>query len=166
MKPLLVGEANPYGADPRYALYPLPARASGHRLCTLVMGLGLREYLERFDRVNLCPGRWSAPVARVRARELLAEQGRARIVLLGSKVCGAFGVPYEPFCAFIRSGDLEITWLREVLHYAPDLGNARAVVVLPHPSGICRAWNHPAAFAMAREALSAAGVLPPQERVR
>ena len=33
MKPLLVGEANPYyRGDDRYALYPYPERASGHRL--------------------------------------------------------------------------------------------------------------------------------------
>lgn len=33
---VLVGELNPYGADPRYALYDLPVRASGYfmgRVC-------------------------------------------------------------------------------------------------------------------------------------
>jgi hypothetical protein len=40
---LLLGEANPYGGDPRYALYPEPEGSSGWRLCHMVMGLGARR---------------------------------------------------------------------------------------------------------------------------
>lgn len=69
MKPLLVGEANPYGGDPAYALYPYPRGCSGHRLCEKVMGLTDREYLDCFERVNLCPTKWSMRQARARAVE-------------------------------------------------------------------------------------------------
>lgn len=71
MKPLLVGEANPYGSDPAFALYPSPPGCSGDRLCRLVMGLDPDDYLERFERANLCPRRWSLAEARTRAADLL-----------------------------------------------------------------------------------------------
>jgi len=95
VKPLLVGEANPYGADPRYALFPHPERSAGYRLARLIMAMPSRQsYLDAFDRTNLCPERWSAPVARARAQEILAERGVWDcVVLLGSKVSGAFGIP-------------------------------------------------------------------------
>jgi hypothetical protein len=38
-KIVLVGESNPYGADPYYALYPAPDGSAGHRLCCLVLGM-------------------------------------------------------------------------------------------------------------------------------
>jgi hypothetical protein len=147
MKPLLVGEANPYGADPRYALYPYPERASGDRLCRLVMGLEPREYLRRFDRVNLCPQRWSAPKARENAGEIMAGEHQ-KIVLLGSKVAGAFGLEYKPFTVtFPKNPEFK------------DMALARSLTILPHPSGLCRIWNEPGAFDKARAALTAAGVL-------
>lgn len=160
MKPLLVGEANPYGADPEYALYPLPERASGDRLCRLVMGLRRVEYLQRFDRVNLCPQRWSAPQSRDNAIDILRSQ-RLRIVLLGAKVCGAFGLAYEPFSA--HASPLGGTRILERVppdeNVKVDLGPTRVVVILPHPSGLCRAWNEPGAFEKARKTLVWAGVL-------
>lgn len=68
MKPLLVGEQNPYQADPRlaqrFALYPDPPRCAGWNLCHKIMGLPEREYLARFDRVNLCAGKWGVREAR------------------------------------------------------------------------------------------------------
>lgn len=69
MRPLLVGEANPYGGDPSFALYPSPPWCSGERLCRLVLGLDPDEYLGRFDRQNLCPRSWHLPAARARAEE-------------------------------------------------------------------------------------------------
>ena len=148
MRPLLVGEANPYGGDPEYALYPYPEGASGDRLCRKVMGLSPREYLAMFDRVNLCPTRWSMKTARLRALEILAsDRGAPRAyVLLGSKVRAAFGVGHDPFTHF-RS-------LRE-------LPGPQVFVVLPHPSGLSRAWNAPGAYDRAREVLEQAGVLRP-----
>jgi hypothetical protein len=56
-KPLLVGEVNPYGGDPYYALYPAPDGCSGHRLCYLILGMRREDYLESFERINLvAPG--------------------------------------------------------------------------------------------------------------
>ena len=145
MKPLLVGEANPYGASPAMALYPLPEGASGDRLCRLIMGLERRDYLKRFDRVNLCPERWSQPLARANARAIMNGEDRV-VVLLGSKVAGAFGYLYEPFT--VKKQD----WVEGGT-------GPRTFVLLPHPSGLCRAWNNDGAYDKAREALRLAGVL-------
>jgi len=130
-KPLLVGELNPYGVAPAYALYPLPINAAGYRL-QRILGLGMRDYLRKFDRVNLCSRRWEMSVARARADRITAEQrqsGRA-VILLGFKVCRAFGVEYVPFSATC------------------------GLRVLPHPSGRCRVWNQPGAERRARELLA------------
>lgn len=139
MKPLLVGELNPYGSDPAFALYPLPRHASGGRLAE-ILGLSRTEYLRTFDRANLCDGRWSMYPARVRAKEILRvsmedEVGRT-IVLLGAKVCSAFYVDYEPFTS--------IAWLVDPVV---------RTVVLPHPSGLSRKWNEPGAAELARKAV-------------
>ena len=130
-KPLIVGESNPYGSDPYYALYPAPDGCSGHRLCCLILRMGRRQYLDTFERANLCDGPWSKITAVMRARKLLEFAGGAKLILLGSKVCGAFGVPYRPF--EVHAGHL----------------------VLPHPSGLCRLWNEPGALRRAREAVAA-----------
>ncbi len=127
----LVGESNPYGADPDFALYPAPDGCSGQRLCCLILGMRRREYLEAFERVNLCAGPWSLSEARRRAADLLGEGGR--FVLLGRKVADAFGVPHaRPFST-----------VDEVL------------LCLPHPSGLCRSWSEEGAVRRAREAVAA-----------
>lgn len=142
MKPLLVGEANPYGADPAFALYPLPERASGWRLATLVMGVEPREYLRRFDRVNLCPQRWSKPLAEFSAQRIMAGDARV-VVMLGAKVTRAFRLEYLPFTMTCDS----------------DFLSGKKYVCLPHPSGLCRAWNAPGAFEAARGVLRSSGAL-------
>lgn len=60
--------------------------------------------------------------------------------MLGSKVCKAFGVPcgFDPFTARRYNGD----W----------------VVILPHPSGLCRLWHRPGAVADARRVLGSVGI--------
>lgn len=118
MKPLLVGEANPYGTDPEFALYPLPENASGGRLAR-ILGLSRGEYLRRFDRCNLCPSVWSAPTARAAAADICAGPYRV-VIALGTKVARAFGYAYEP-----------------VTRPRPGL------ILLPHPSGLNRAWADP-----------------------
>lgn len=123
----LVGEANPYGGDPEFALYPSPDGCSGHRLCCLILGMRRSAYLRAFHRVNLCPERWSTPIARKTVESL--EDGR-KLVLCGSKVCGAFRVEYSPFN---RLSDI--------------------VLVLPHPSGRNLMWNAPDSFQRARDAV-------------
>jgi hypothetical protein len=129
VKPLLVGELNPYGADPKHALFPYPERSAGGRLCHRILAMHRAEYLRSFDRVNLCVGKWSVPAARRRAFEL--RQLRQPTILLGVKVCNAFLVHFRPF---------------EV---------SGGCLVLPHPSGLCRLWNEPGAYERARTAVAA-----------
>jgi hypothetical protein len=136
VKPLLVGESNPYGSSPAFALYPSPQGCTGHRLCHLIMALDEDDYLERFDRANLCVGKWSVPKAREAALALSLKHDDGVIVLLGAKVCTGFGLPFRPFEA---------------------VGPNR--VVLPHPSGLNRMWGEPDAFERARAVLREAGVL-------
>ena len=147
--PLLVGEDNPYGGDPRYALFCEPPNSAGGRLCRLVLGLTRREYVDRYDRVNLCSGKWDIREARVTAARLLEER-REVLVLLGAKVSSAFGLAYEPFAV-----------KRDHVPEGSSLFSTRTVtlVQLPHPSGRCRAWNEPGAFERAREVLRASGAL-------
>ena len=92
-RPWLVGESNPRGGGQRRAFWPSPPGTAGARLCRL-LGLAPDEYVARFNRRNLLPGRtrWSAMDARDAARALLAEAGPgARIVLFGARVAAAFG---------------------------------------------------------------------------
>lgn len=128
MRPLLVGEVNPFGSNPAFALYPLPERSSGGRLMK-ILGLTYRQYLKRFDRINLCEWEWRMGQARHRAEWLVSTYPDRVIVLLGAKVSRAFGVPYEPFTTH------------------------GAYRVLPHPSGLNRAWNDPSAVEKARNLL-------------
>ena len=65
-KILLVGEANPYGEDPKYALFPQPRRAAGNRL-RLIFGL---------TDLELAPPSAGLPSAHHRARA--AEFARVR----------------------------------------------------------------------------------------
>lgn len=144
-KPLIVGEMNPYGADPYYALYPSPDGCTGERLCRLILRLKPDDYLAWFDRVNLCEGKWSMPAARARAGELLQESGgRPAIILLGRKVASAFAPDIEPLAPFMVAEDC-----------------TPVVVFLPHPSGLCRAWSEPGAFDRAHDLLERLGVLEP-----
>lgn len=122
-----MGECNPYGGDPHFALYPAPDGCSGHRLCCLILRMRRLDYLREFERRNLCDGGWDARKAREAARQLVG--WRAPVVLLGAKVARAFGIdPFEPFTVL----------------------DDRKVLVLPHPSGLCRSWNDPGAFELAR----------------
>jgi len=142
MRPLLVGEDNPLSIDPRHALYPYPSNCAGHRLCVKIMGLHGHDYLRIFDRVNLCAGRWFMKEAKQKAEQLFNENTdpTRSFVLLGTKVRDAFSIVGEPFTRVGR------------------------VVLLPHPSGRCRAWNVPGAYERARAILRDAGVLPPEDR--
>lgn len=155
MRPILVGEDNPYSRDPRYALYPAPEGSAGHRLCFEILGLSrVTDYIRAFDRANLCSGRWSIREARETARGLArgSHADGVWLILLGAKVASAFGLPHAPFAwdksapYDRRPGDLEWPTIR--------------VVQLPHPSGRSRAWNEPGAAARAREVLRGAGILP------
>lgn len=125
---IFVGESNPYGSDPRFALYHLPREASGNRLREHV-GLFDHTY-EPLTKVNLCAGRWQTAAARGRAVELA--RLHPVIVALGRKVGQAFTV-WDFFTT-------------------TTIGEAR-VVLLPHPSGLNRMWDDPRARGRARELL-------------
>lgn len=145
-RPLLVGESNPYGSDPKYALYPYPERSAGGRLCQLIMDIRLSEYIKRFDRVNLCAGKWSVKEAREKMFELTRGPVRP-IVLLGAKVSAAFGFEFVPCSiSFITKGNGE------------HKGQSFRIAILPHPSGLCRIWNEPDAIERARKTLREVGI--------
>ena len=126
-KVLLVGESNPYGSDPRFALYPKPAGCAGARLCA-ILGVTDREYLQAFDRCNLTTLAWSLPSARRAAGRLTAKYR----VLLGGRVAAAHGVEFIPFAR------------------VDGRGARRGWLVLPHPSGRSRLWNKPGTAVEAR----------------
>lgn len=139
VKPWLIGESNPHqsnGADPdhKYDLFPLPKGASGHRLCKLVLGMEMTEYLRSFVRRDLLAEKWSVKAARAAASVVWRESGTAPLVLLGAKVAAAFGLAYMPFTT-MDHGCVE---------------GLRKVVIIPHPSGLCRAWHEHGAFLRAR----------------
>lgn len=143
MRPLLVGEDNPYSRDPRYALYPEPEHSAGGRLCQLIMRLSVKEYIRGFDRVNLCAEKWSMREAKDHADRIMTNAilNNWKVVLLGAKVTEAFKFDFKPFSSLRYLDRVEI-------------------VILPHPSGRCRAWNEPGALDRAHDMLVRAGVLP------
>lgn len=154
-KPLLVGEVNPYGADPEMALYPLPENAAGGRLAR-ILGLSRTEYLRRFDRVNLCSGYWTIQEARCSARRIAVErwnrppEDRGAVIALGKKVQRAFT-------------ELDGWQVPGVLpKLGRVLGNGIVWYFLPHPSGRNKIWNRPGMREKARELLKE--FLPAPER--
>lgn len=143
--PVFIGEVNPYGTDPRYALYPLPEKSAGGRLCRM-LELPMSTYL-RCVRRNLCTGTWNHGEAHKSAQEILVNCPGSTVVLLGAKVAAAFRLPYHPF------GDL---WVQKVEHgirirhyeiaaaTVPEFDFLPVrCLILPHPSGRCRAWHVP-----------------------
>lgn len=153
-RPLLVGESNPYGTDPKFALYPAPERSAGYRLCVEIFGMVRAEYLRRFDRANLCEGSYSTVKARAGFEALLGEY-REAVILLGSKVCAAARVGFEPYTIQRYRVDVPEPGRRFV---EPDPTGHLTIVVLPHPSGLCRMWNEPGAIDRARSAMLTAGI--------
>lgn len=145
----LIGEQNPYGDrhghKQRFALYPLPAHASGGRLAR-ILGLTVDEYLDAFERRNLLgPGRWDVKKARAAAVEI---RGQVRdgevLVLCGARAAAAFQYPSDPLRTFASEHRVDRL-----------LGEARyEVLVIPHPSGLSRAWNDPTMAPRVREAVT------------
>lgn len=139
----LIGEQNPYGSDPKYALYPLPPHAAGGRLAR-VLGLDDRAYLRAFVRRNLLTAdKWSVPAARAAANQILVEHpAHDKLVLLGARVAAAFGLPFREHICEVRRELVGTT--------APQV---RDVLVVPHPSGLSRAWNDPTTAPRVRAAV-------------
>lgn len=118
---LLLGEDNPYGANPDFSLYCYPVGCSGYRL-RRILGLPQHEYLG-LHRANLCDGPWSKPRAKERARELLVPLAPwPVIVMLGRKVTEAMRA------AAMIDADIVPFSSRGC---CPGL----TLVSLPHPSG-------------------------------
>jgi hypothetical protein len=129
MKTVLLGMNNPYGVDPKYALYPLPENSAGGRLYSMlkeVTGATLTQYRDGFDRRNLVAGPWSKARAREAADVLLAEAAawsplEVNVLVLGRQVWEALGLAPLPFLS--RTG---MWW------------------AMPHPSGRNLWLNDPA----------------------
>jgi hypothetical protein len=123
---LMVGEANPYSPDPSLALHPDPPNAAGGRLMRL-LGLPRLQYMA-IARRNLCTTRWSAAEASLSGACIAGEvaAGKWRVVVcLGRRVAGTF-YPGAPAWSVYSHGTCTF-------------------VLVPHPSGLCRVWNDPAA---------------------
>lgn len=133
---VLVGEDNPHGSDPRYALYHEPRNCAGDRLRRLIFGIRVNTYFRRdlFERGNLCARKWNMAEARERAARVHAERPDATIAMFGRKVAAAF--------AFATSG-VALT----------AFGQQNRMVSLPHPSGRNQAWNDTDAIPRARAIL-------------
>lgn len=155
----LIGEHNPYGVDPEFALYPAPRNSAGDRLRRRILGMTLGDYFRSFRRVNLVQDeekepKWSKVAARRAAEALVTRAafpvGEIRrtsepplLVLLGKRVTEAFGLKYDPFFG----ADTCYGQLGGSLFTLPTL-------ILPHPSGRSLDWNDPTAIPKAREALA------------
>lgn len=145
-KPVLLGEDNPYSADPDMALFPHPERSAGYRLAVRILGMSRDAYLCKFDRVNLCRGSWFLSEARETWSNIVGSHPRPRYaVALGAKVCGALRIRFEPF-------EVLEPWSPDDCHGLPF-----PVAILPHPSGRSRAWNEPGSFERARATLERVG---------
>lgn len=142
MEVVLVGELNPYGGDPKFALFDLPVNSAGWRLRNHILRVERRTYFG-FKRHNLCVGRWSNDDARREAGRLYLEvydsrRVEATFVLLGKKVAAAFGHrAVDPFT-------------RDAVHPGDQPGR---LVFLPHPSGRCRTYNDPKSYERVLELL-------------
>lgn len=130
---VLIGESNPYSLRPSDSLLCYPDGASGVRL-RRILGMTESAYLSQFSRYNLFSHdeRWSAPVARERAGQVMLAHRRQALILLGARVGEAFGVGREAFRLF--SGSV-------------------VAMTLPHPSGRSRLWDLPGQGARARRLL-------------
>lgn len=134
---VLVGELNPYQDRRDFDLYDEPGHSAGGRLRRLVLGVKKETYFRYFIRRNLCVGRWSMPAARRELEELGRLLPGRVFVLLGNKAKAAGG--FKDMKAFETTTD-----------------GSSTIVCLPHPSGLCRAWNIPGAFEQARKILQEA----------
>lgn len=153
---VIVGESNPHGESPDHALYCWPVNSAGWRLQSKIMGVSRATYIG-FHRHNLCVGQWSTPTAREEAQQLLklyADQTDYTLILLGRKVVEAF------FCgpgALDKQGAPK-PFTRDFLRYSVLGGHTTVrerenLVILPHPSGRCSAWNEPGTYERARALL-------------
>lgn len=135
---LLVGEDNPYGSAPEFALYNRPEGCSGERLQSRILGLREETYLAIW-RTNLCLGKWSTRAAKERARELMQYTHRwTVIVMFGRKVADAFSAVLRE-SGYDRVFSPFTSTLVPSCEAVPDA----FLVSLPHPSRRNTSWNDP-----------------------
>lgn len=124
LKPVLVGETNPYSADLRDALAPYPRGSTGEKIYKLLrsrVDLTPDQYMKAFHRVNFQDaGLESSELVRTLPMQ-------STVILFGRRSLD-----------FIRqSVDLPIC----LLH--PQSMSGRTWRQFPHPSGLNRFYNDP-----------------------
>lgn len=173
-KPVLLGMNNPISTDPRHALYPAPARCTGHRIFEMLAASRARrsaaplmrhEYLDAFDRLNLVEGQqWSSAAAKERAELVRRTYAGRTIVVFGAETWHVLNL-------------VEVEWLGRVhspgLQFQPfphEYGSLSQVVGevtrvnstwwrFPHPSGLNRWYNDEANYRAAGDLLCKIGGL-------
>lgn len=143
-KPLLIGMNNPYGPDPRHALFPVPEKSAGGRLFRMFQEASARRfpngpapyrqtYINGFDRHNVLGQQdWDKAAARAAGAQLLPTLAGRCAVVLGRDTCTALGL------------DRKAPWLeRRELVLQPTTGAKLVWWLVPHPSGMCREYNDP-----------------------
>ena len=139
MKILLVGQAPGRNGDPAT---PLLYGGTGSKL-TALFGMSERQYLERFDRINVLdfwpgksgkgdkfPTREATRSAAIKSKQII---GR-RVLFVGISPAAAFGFKPQP-----------LRWRKF---------NGGIAAILPHPSGVNKWWNDPANRKTARRFMS------------
>jgi len=137
---VLVGEHNPYGADPDMALVNYPQGCAGYNLWR-ILGLAEVRYLE-LARVNLCAGAWHRANAVAAAGRLYSDLPDPApgiptlVVLLGARVADAFrGITIPRRVGPRAAGALPEWWVGD------DAAGRATWIRIPHPSGLCRSWG-------------------------
>mgnify|MGYP007083431842 CR=1 FL=1 len=139
VKPLLLGMNNPLSDDPKYDLYPYPEGSAGYRLWKMIPGdVWRRDYLGSFDRRNLLRAReWNQRAAREAARALMPELHGRLVLVLGTQVRAALGLPpAEPLARMLAEVDCSPT-------RADALRIKFEWIAIPHPSGRNLWYNDP-----------------------
>jgi len=147
MRTLLVGLDNPHSTDPKNALAPLPANATGSRIVEMIQtsltDYTMRDYLRDFDRLNLYPikaaasGKGATKTDRLMAQWCLmvaVVAGYDNIVLFGNRVRAAFAdiVELDADLA-LDYRTIDADWLVK--------GHRLTFFAVPHPSGRNRWYN-------------------------
>jgi hypothetical protein len=134
-KPIIIGMNNPISLAPGHELYPLPDGCTGNRLWKMLdasmqtRGKGrvkMKAYLDAFERRNLVIDKaWNKVAARARAHEISIELfgSKRTVVLLGTEVANAFGLP--------------------PLKLVPTMVGGIVFRQVPHPSGRNLWYNTP-----------------------